>query len=252
MKALITIIQNGHYFFQLWYRYYTQFFDPNDIYVIDYCSSDGSLTDISCNQITKKNVFVSQIEPGNQWLNDLKTELLRTYDTVFFSDYDELLFYPTGLDQLLLDYPDARVFTTVGYDIVQDLRAEAQIDFSQPILEQRICWSRNKVYDKPLVTRTDCTWGFGHHFLLDETPTTRVPDLYLLHLKMVDFDLCYRLNMLNFEQNRPRSGGGQHNFLIGPEFENWWYSNANLELIPEEIKTSEYLKVLYTPKKFVF
>ena len=47
-KALITIVGNGGEMFKIWYRYYKQFFEPQDIYILVF-GKDGSADGLNCN-----------------------------------------------------------------------------------------------------------------------------------------------------------------------------------------------------------
>src|SRR5215218_5536227 len=41
-SAVLTIVRDERIFFPIWLRYYSRFFAPEDIYVLDHGSTDGS------------------------------------------------------------------------------------------------------------------------------------------------------------------------------------------------------------------
>lgn len=251
--ALITIIQNGNEFFKIWYKYYSKIFAEKDIYIIDYCSTDGSTDGIKCNIIKNSESQIENVPQGNKLINDLKRELLKTYTYVIYADYDEILYHPKGL-QYLLDLKE-RFYTTQGYEIVQDTTKEPALDFQKSILEQRKYWYRCTEYDKPLITSIDFKWSQGNHSAVLEMPVIKhgvvdgyqnvvlqphhIENLYLLHLHKVDYTHCLKLNEKNVRERSNPTIGGNHNFLVGENFKKWWAQfERNLVLIPESISKS--------------
>ena len=45
-RAVLTIVQNEAVFLPIWLRYYSRFFAPDDIYVLDHESTDGSTSEV--------------------------------------------------------------------------------------------------------------------------------------------------------------------------------------------------------------
>jgi hypothetical protein len=68
--------------------------------------------------------------------------------------------------------------------------AEPAVDLSQPILAQRRWWRSCHLYDKPLLSRIPLDWAYGFHWC-DQVPRqTTDPNLLLLHLHKMDYDVC--------------------------------------------------------------
>jgi len=255
-KAIFTKIKNGGPIFKVWYNYYTKFFDENEIYVIDFGSTDGSTDGLNCNKIVLSPDFY---QPGGRStffsqriINDYKTLLLNQYEYVIYVDFDELLYYPTGLDKLI-DNLDADYVTCQGYEIVQNRAVETPLDFSSPVLSQRNYWYRWPHFDKTAITKIDLSWTIGQHgaSFNGQNLCNYADGLLLIHLHKMDHDYTYNLNYNNVVQLRddqkkfgvthPRSAegimGGFHNFLLHKEFEEWWaQAEEKLTLIPEELK----------------
>jgi hypothetical protein len=260
-RAIITIVQNGNKFLPIWYRYYSKFFMPQDIYILDYGTTDGSLDGIQANIIPIANHSVEVVPQGNKLINDLKKELLQKYQYVVYADYDEIIYYPGGFDALL--QTNQEYYTTRGYEVVQNRKMEAPIDWNRSILEQRKYWYRCEAFDKSLITRTDFTWAMGNHSVSKEKVIQKirrtgvgmemgvasrrvenivlkpkfVPDLVLLHLHKVDYKHALDLHVKNASRKVSATVGGFHNFFGGKEFESW-YKEAEDKLvkIPEPVK----------------
>lgn len=247
-KAIITIVQNGNNFIQVWYRYYRRFFNEKDIYILDFGTSDQSLDGLVANIIPIKDASIERVEEGNKLINEFKSKLLDTYNYILYADYDEIIYYPHGFDALLkLDLP---YYTTLGYEIVQKRAEEPPIDWEKTILSQRSYWYRCQQYDKPLITREDFSWAPGNHSasvkkIVEKKEARGISsrreenivlkpkyqeNLLLLHLHKVDFDHALHIHQKNVARLQQATVGGLHNFFTGKQFENW-FSSAEKQLV---------------------
>jgi hypothetical protein len=121
------------------------------------------------------------------FLSNLIAALLKYYDTVIFNDTDEIFVADPAVYPDLAAYlaaHDDEVIAGVGLEILHDPAEEPPFDPAAPVLDQR----RNFVYrfhhSKPHILSHPCRiggHGSGRPFRLD-------PDLYLMHLKFVDWD----------------------------------------------------------------
>ena len=69
-KAIFTKIKDGHEMLQIWYKYYSQFFPEQDIYILDFESADGSTDKLNCNiEKFSSNLYL----PGGGAENIFKT-----------------------------------------------------------------------------------------------------------------------------------------------------------------------------------
>jgi hypothetical protein len=255
-KCIFTKIKNGGLFFKIWYKYYSKFFDEKDIYVIDYGSTDGSLDGLLCNKISLNpdsyNAGGCSIYSSSKTINGYKAVLQQSHEYVMYTDFDEIVYHPSGLgnyiDQLQEDY-----VTCKGYEIVQNRRVnEGCLDFEKPVLSQRNYWFPRADYDKSLITRINITWDLGCHDLIHHKKNYAA-DLLLIHLHKIDYSLTYALNERNIEVIRDKQKkagiddpdsqygieGGFHNFCSHKVFDGWWAAAEDqLVLIPKNIKQS--------------
>lgn len=255
-KAIITLIYDAEELFKIWYRYYTKFFSEEDIYVLSFQASPHIFEGLKCN-VTEipHSIFSAGQGPaapidalmGVAKANKLQRKLFREgYQCVVYADLDEIIFYPEGIDTLIKNGPSqdraVKFITTTGYEIVQNRKKEAPLDFTKPILDQRSYWFRYDAYDKPLILWDQVDWipgfhaveGYRNHKWISKKLIylNRVPDFYLLHLHKLDETLTKRMHT---KHNLHAANGVLHE----ESFENWWKSaEDHLTLIPDILKKS--------------
>jgi hypothetical protein len=235
-RALITMVHDEPVFLPLWLRYYSRFFAPGDIHVLDNETTDGS---------TDRDGFVRiPVEHGtvdHAWMvrtiEDLQHELLGRYDMVLVTDVDEIVVPSPAVGTLgdYLDRFDEEWVNCLGYEVIH-VAGEAPLDPDRPILAQRGHWFFNDAYDKAALATVPLRWKPGFHGRADQHFNLE-PDLRLVHLHRVDRDICR-------ERHRTRSrrswspedaerGWAAHNLLVeDEEFDRWFDSDSSVEGIP--------------------
>jgi hypothetical protein len=186
-KAFFTLVRNEKDYLPILLKYYGQFFDQKDMYVLDHNSTDGSTDNLSCNIKKLDHPFVE-----HKWMLDtvkgFQKELLENYEVVVFAEADEIVYHVKGLDYFIenLKEPYGK---TEGYDVFQD-REELSYDPSKTILSQRKYWKHTNLYRKKLIAKQPCHfWSEGFHDCSNEDIS---PDLYLLHLHHFDQNIFMR------------------------------------------------------------
>ena len=118
-RAVVTIVHNEPVFLPIWLGYYSRFFAPEDIYVLDNDSTDGS---------TDGDGFVRVPAPHDSvdhtWMVEtvqgLQHELIDRYDVVLVTDVDEIV-SPTPEWGTLTDYIDEFdewFVNCIGYELL--------------------------------------------------------------------------------------------------------------------------------------
>ena len=138
-RAVITMVHNESVFLPIWLRYYSRFFRPEDIYVLDNDTTDGS---------TDRDGFV-RIPVGHdkvdhRWMvsriQDLQHELIERYDVVLVGDVDELI-APVPekgpLDEYLDRYLNEEWLNCLCYELLHLAAFEAPFRPDRAVLDQR-------------------------------------------------------------------------------------------------------------------
>ena len=164
-------------------------------------------------------------------------ELLERYDVVMVTDVDELVAplpewgtldrvprpLRRGVGQLprLRDRPPART-------------SRRRYDPARPILDQRGYWFANGAYDKPAIASVECRGDPG--FTRARTAQINLdPDLRLVHLHRMDYDICLRPTRppqgpcLERPRRRRGVGGLQPDHRREPAFDRWFYGESGFE-----------------------
>jgi hypothetical protein len=242
-RALITIVHNESVFLPIWLAYYSRYFAPQDIYVLD-----NQTTDASTDGDGFVRLPVAHDQVDHPWMVEtiegLQHELIGRYDMVLITDVDELVVPHPRAGSLgeYLDRFDEEWVNCLGYELLHMRDSEPPLDLHRPILDQRGHWFHNDGYDKAALATVPMSWRPGFHgrtdfqFNLD-------PDLRMIHLHRMDYDICLQRHRVR--SRRPwadldaRKGWATHNRVIEErEFRHWFYEDscfANLEIKPERI-----------------
>jgi hypothetical protein len=240
-RAVMTITHNEGLFFPIWLRYYSAFFDPSDIYVLDHDTTDGS---------TEGDGFVripiSHDTFDNLWMvgnvERLQRQLLERYDVVLVTDVDEIVAPLPEWGSLTeyIDRFDEPYVNCLGYELIHLVDREGPFDPSRKVLDQRSHWFANDVYDKPALATEPLHWQPGFHRTVDGRMRID-PDLYLIHLHRLDYDGCQarhrRWTARTWESQDLQKGWGTHNRVVeDSEFERWFYEDSNFDWIKPVIQ----------------
>ncbi len=244
-RAALTMVHDEPVFLPIWLAYHRRFFGPEDIYVLDNDTTDGS---------TEAGGFVrvpvAHDRVDHRWMVETiaakQRELLERYDVVVVTDVDEVIAPDPDWGTLgdYLDRFDEEWVNCLGYEVVHLPDREPPLDLERPLLEQRRFWFANDAYDKVAIATVPVDWKPGFHGREDERWNLD-PDLRLIHLHRVDLEICR-------ERHRTRrrrrwndadldSDWAAHNLLTeGEEFERWFLESSSsygidvhLEPIPE-------------------
>jgi hypothetical protein len=234
-RAAITIVHNEPVFLPIWLSYYSRFFAPEDIYVLDNDTTDGS---------TDRDGFVRVPAPhdraDNAWMVEtvegLQHELIEgDYDVVLVTDVDEIV-TPTpewGTLGEYLDEFDEWWVNAIGYEILHLVDREPPLDLNRPILDQRSYWYANGAFNKPAIATGPMSWVPGFHHRSDRR-LNHDPYLRLIHLHRMDHEICRarhtsRKDRVWSDVDR-REGTGVHNWPVEEdEFEHWFYEDSGFE-----------------------
>jgi hypothetical protein len=230
-SALQTMVRDEALFLPIFLRYYSRFFAPEDIYVLDHGSIDGS-TEVG----GFVRIPVERETVDNGWILDqLKSHqrsLLESYDVVLTVDADEIVAPDPvwgTLGEYLTGFQEEWV-NCVGYEILHLPDREPALDPRRPVLDQRDHWFAADGYDKPALATAPTPWEVGFHGREDGRLNID-PDLRLIHLHRIDHEQCREHHRRSSEwtwATRDIDGGwGRHNRIADDdEFEEWYYEGS--------------------------
>lgn len=241
---------NEKVFLPIWLGYYSKFFAPEDTYVIDHDSTDGSIEQAQKRfKFNLKRVHHNTVHNNDfmlKTIQDMQHKLIKQYDIVAYSDADEILLPDPQHFSDLNDYLHKFSHDYIACEsrsVIHQL-AEPAIDLTKPVLSQRSVWFREQWYDKVLVSRIALNWTIGLHSPINTRgKPISVPiddNLILLHLARLDFSLRKQRNDNVAKQKWGAIGdiAKQHQ-LRGKDLKHWFYHPANLtliEYIPDRFK----------------
>ena len=234
--AALTIVRDEPVFLPIWLRYYSQFFPPEDLYVLDHDTSDGSTEGGGFVRIPVRHDTVD-----HTWMmrtiEDHQHELIKRYDVVLVTDVDEIVAPHPELGTLAdyIDCLEEPYVNCLGYELIHLIDREGPFDPSRRVLEQRGYWFANEIYDKPALATEPMRWVQGFHRSA-ELKMRPDPDLRLIHLHRMDYEIC--LARHHYRQGRAwnerdlKQGWASHNRISeATEFARWFYEDSNAEWI---------------------
>jgi len=227
--------------FPIFLNYYSQYFKPEEIHVINHscADDDGGEFDSYVNKFSNRCVIENIVNTetfDHEWLRQVvmakQRKLLRHYSTVVFAEIDEILYHQSGLDNFI-DLMKVNCVRATGFEVVQKLDEEGQIDWGQPLLGQRSQGYFSRIYSKTLISKIPLSWSWGFHNCKEEPEPD--PELYLIHLHKIDFDSCLKRNRLHKHTKLVTRGqAGEQNVRQEESWlRHWW--NMDVDGFPAEI-----------------
>ena len=199
-NAAVTFVYNETFSLPLWIRYFGAQFGRENLFVVDLGTNDGSTNDLGIvNKIAMPRDDLDEYTRTN-FINCLQQGLLNYYDTVVYSDADELVVPDPELYPNLRVYLEQRTFdyaSCVGLNIVHMLNLEEPIDLTRPILQQRRFAKFQSATCKSCVSRVPMNWSPGFH--CGDKPPKIDPALFLFHTKWMDYTLAMQRQKVSRE-----------------------------------------------------
>ena len=247
--AIFTVIQNEPEFLPKWLAHYATQVDQADIYILHHAvptAYEGylwELVDSSDSQYGGVTVVPirNDLSFDHRWLaatvSQFQGFLLQSYKWVLFAEADELVAAAGVVGGLrgYVDRLDAANFSAAavcrGYEVVHRVD-EPPLRLDEPWLPQRSWWTPNRMYSKTLLAKVRLQWTPGFHGC-DHLWNNEPPgDLYLVHLKKVDFDTAMvrsrRTAARDWSPADVASGAGGQNRIVD-EAEMRRYFDADID-----------------------
>jgi hypothetical protein len=91
-RAVVTMVRNESVFFPIWLGYYSRFFPPDAISVLDDGTSDGSTDGDGFVRIPVSSEHIGRSASWDQHtIEEFQPDLIRRYDVVLCTDVDEII-----------------------------------------------------------------------------------------------------------------------------------------------------------------
>jgi hypothetical protein len=197
--AAVTMAYNETTMLPLWLRHYGRQVGPENCFVLDHGSDDGSTSGIAANVIRLPRLALNEWERAHA-VRDFCASLFIGYKYVLYSDADELVVPDPEMATVLTEYIASQdlppIVDLFGTD-VRHIEGEDPIDLNSPISHQRKYTRPISSLCKATIISTRVDWHIGFHCLTrDHRPEFR--DLFLFHLAHCD-------NGVMFERQRKRN-----------------------------------------------
>ncbi len=233
-RAIFAMVQNEPIFLPIWLKYYSRYYDGEDIYVLDHRTDDGSVErcaeEFSFNHI-KLDYPYSFDHVWFQFVaKTMQRRLLLHYDYVLFTDIDEIILPDqkkySGLDAYIEQLDEDYVRCT-GFEITHMKNKEPVFDPNRSILSQRNYWHYNHFFSKTNLSRVPLNWGIGFHKKTSiEILSSR--ELLLIHLHKMDYEMSWQKTVnrakLRWKKSEIEKGRGWQNRITSQkEFDRFFY-----------------------------
>jgi hypothetical protein len=198
--AVFTFVFNESVNLPIWLRYYGTNFGPQNMYVIDRNSTDGSTVNLGDVNVIKLPRDAFDEYKRATFISRFHECLLQYYDVVIFTDTDEILVPDLGKYANLADFLNRKEFdyiTAVGLNISHAIHLEEPIDLNRPLMEQRKYARFFSAQCKTLISRVPVCWLPGFH-CANHRPQFD-PELFIFHIKLVDFYEALKRQRVNRE-----------------------------------------------------
>ena len=247
--CLLNISRNEKYMLPIFLKFYKNFFNPKDIYILDHNSDDGSTDNLDVNVIKINYQYTFHHEWLKDTVKEYQQKLLEEYEIVVFAETDELLYsLPEPLNVYLDNFlkEDQSVKTCTAHEILHDIDEEEDWSPGKNIMDIRKYWYRPDLYDKTLISKIPLDWSGGFH-RVNNVGTNNDGKLFMLHLHRFDFQTKHKRNierLVNLETSPfDHDCGGQNKTILEQENKAQFYAHKNLRV---EIDTThrQYLKTL--------
>ena len=186
--AAVTMVYNEPDYTDLWCRHFAGQVGPENCYVIDHGSDDGTTDDLGEVNVIRIPRSPYDVAEQSRLVSEFSNDLLHRYDVVIHSDVDELLVADPRYHRGLHDCARAMtgpVMHSVGLDLWHLAESEGPIDVSRPISLQRSWTWFNSALCKPVIIREPVDWSPGFHSV---AAPVAFDHLFMFHLRYFDVE----------------------------------------------------------------
>jgi len=215
--AAMTMVGGDHFFLRRWVDYYGRQLGRENLYILSH-GGDPEHKRIAAGA----NIIYLPFDPTRNCFNQRRWQMLslftsgftRFYNWVLCGDVDEIVVLDPAVGSSLPDYMASfgsdrsrpKVITPFAIEMVHNPTLEPEpITSDRNILEVRRIFRLNANYAKPCITRDTIGFVPGGHFATH--PVLHLdPNLYLFHLRFIDYAMTEQRLATRREQRKIQSG----------------------------------------------
>ena len=190
--AVMTMVYNEIDFLPIWLRHYAAAVGPENCYVLDHGSTDGSTDNLGRVNVIRIPRSPMDEERRCKFISEFCSSMLTWYDAFAYTDVDEMLVADPAVapDLVTLSRNASQdVLTAFGVNVLHRMGHDLPLTGDQPISAQRRWIYPTAAMAKPLIIRRAVNWPPGFHSY-DGPPV--FCGLFNMHLAQVDYDIALR------------------------------------------------------------
>lgn len=205
--AVFTVTRHDNFFLPLWLEYYGKHVAPDDLWVLDHSTEDGSANFLHT-QVGPRKARIKRLVGETSLLNRVVEAQMRLllrsgYPCVVFSKTDEFFVadpqrYPGGLGEYLEQFAqnETLYLRPEGRELIEVSEDTKPLDWTTNIFAQRTKWRRNHALSKPCIVKKALKYSRGlTHAKTFRGETPIIPldtNLKLIRIKAADKERCIR------------------------------------------------------------
>lgn len=247
--AAVTMVGGDHFFLKRWVDYYGKHLGRQHLYILSH-GGDPEHKKIAegCNII-----YLPQ-DPTRYCFNQRRWQMLsmftsgftRYYNWVLTGDVDEIVAVDPAVSDNLVEYLSRfgderpRVISPLAIEMVHNPKLEPlELTDDRNILEARRIYRLNANYNKPCITRNKIVMAPGGHFA-NEGQKFLDPDLYLFHLRFIDYKMTEERLSLRRSQRDQQSGKLEDSKRKVTGWDNAWQTYLQLSVKEPVAETVDF------------
>lgn len=203
--ACFTIAQDEDIGLRMWLAHYKKYAPTAQLYILDH-NTRGSYREWLKVAVNNYDAVVVPVNHAYSfdyaWLTATVEKFMQflfaSHDVVCFSEIDELAFPTTGTIEDFINSHDSVFFRCGGYGVVHNHPVEPDLNWHEPILQQRENWYKTTRYSKICLARRPVFFKYGFHVahnVPEALPMEK--DLLLLHTHQIDYKTALRRHQNN-------------------------------------------------------
>ena len=250
--AIICPIKDEYTYIHKFLGYYRQHFSSEDIYVLDFGSTDEYLKNVIGDnaRVVKTDANILDAKELFSAVRILQGNLYEKYEYVIALDVDEFLCYlgKGGLREYIQNLK-VNIVTCQGHEVIHLPFVEESLDLNKPWMQQLKYWHTDHIhYGKTLLSRNELQWTHGFHTYIGETLENKIqrtdPNLFLVHMHKHDFNTTIarhiKWSKMKWSEDTIKSNHNYHYLEKSTQaIKEWYYRpifDSKIYEIPQIIK----------------